>query len=401
MRGSRSAWILVGLLWVVAVLNYLDRQVIFSVFPLLEKDLKLSSVELGLLSTVFLWVYGVTSPIAGFLADRFGRRRIILASLLIWSVVTWVTGLARNSTELLWARGVMGLSESCYIPAALALIASHHGERTRSLATGLHQSGLYIGIVLGGVGGGWLGQHYGWRAPFTLLGLVGVLYFAALSLTLKERPSHTLNGPTRSAPRLFSSLGELGSLSGFLSMMAAFSIFSIGNWIVYTWLPLYLYERFHMSLTLAGFSATFYVQAASFAGIVVGGWLADRWNERTRRGRILTQVTGIMVAAPSLFLMSIAGSPIVLIPSLILFGLGRGFYDCNTMPVLCQIAREDLRATGYGVFNLAGCLAGGAMTALAGALRTVVGLGGAFQLAGVLMLVSVIVLLRIRLSEER
>src|SRR5438128_3572998 len=158
---SRYAWLLIALLWVVGLLNYLDRQVIFSVFPLLQSEFRLSDAELGLLTPAFLWVYGILSPFAGFLADRGSRKKIIIASLAVWSVVTWLTGHASNFPQLLIARALMGISEACYIPAALALIADYHSERTRSLATGLHQSGLYVGIILGGGAGGWIGQNYG------------------------------------------------------------------------------------------------------------------------------------------------------------------------------------------------------------------------------------------------
>src|SRR5262245_38029940 len=108
MKSSHYAWLLVALLWVVALLNYVDRQIIFSVLPLVRSDLKLTDTQLGLLSTVFLWVYGILSPVAGYLGDRFGRVRVILISLAVWSVVTWATGHARTLTELLWARGWMG-----------------------------------------------------------------------------------------------------------------------------------------------------------------------------------------------------------------------------------------------------------------------------------------------------
>jgi MFS family permease len=164
-----NPWLLVALLWVVAVLNYVDRQAIFSVFPLLEAELKVPAVQLGLLTTVFAWVYGLVSPFAGYVADRFGRVRMILLSLLVWSVVTWLTGHAGNIGQLLRSRSLMGISEACYIPATLGLIADYHGARTRSLATGLHQSGSYIGVIIGGAGGGWLGQDFGWHPAFTLM----------------------------------------------------------------------------------------------------------------------------------------------------------------------------------------------------------------------------------------
>jgi MFS transporter, Spinster family, sphingosine-1-phosphate transporter len=393
MKSRYYGWALVALLWVVALLNYVDRQVISSLFPLLSADLRLSDVQLGLLSTVFLWVYGILSPFSGYVADRFGRERLITISLLVWSAVTLLTGLARNYGELLAARGLMGLSEACYLPAALALIAQHHAPRTRSLAVGIHQSGLYAGLIAGGAAGGWAGEHYGWRAPFLALGVGGILY--AVILTAFFRRGTHASGPA-AARDLRSSLRELFRLPGFGTLTAVFSAMAIANWLVYTWLPLYLYERFHMSLAEAGFTATFYIQGGSFAGILLGGWLAGRWSLRTARAPLYTQVCGVLLASPFLFVLGWANSVLVLVFALVLFGLGRGFYDCNAMPVLCQVARDDLRSTGYGIFNCAGCIAGGVMAALAGALKSALGLGAAFQIAAAILCGSAALLWRIR-----
>jgi MFS family permease len=433
VTARRHAWLLVAVLWVLALLNYLDRQVIFSVFPLLSADLGLSNVQLGLLSTVFLWVYGVLSPISGFVADRFGRGRSISFSLLVWSAVTLLTGFSTTFTQLISARALMGISEACYLPAALAKIAAAHGPRTRSLAVGLHQSGLYVGMILGGVGGGWIGERYGWRAPFLILGAVGILYFAFVYLFFRnsnekadhkshqnaDRNSHknadrksTENADLQSrdsmerssdvaTPNFSTALRELHRTPGFATMTIVFSAVAIANWLVYTWLPVYLYERFGMSLASAGFTATFYIQAASFGGIILGGWLADRWSGKSERGRIYTQTFGVMLASPFLFVLGYTSSHAILLLALILFGVGRGFYDCNTMPVLCQVARDDLRSTGYGIFNFAGCLAGGIAAVMAGALKNSLGLSAAFQIAGAILCLSGLLLLRIRVAPAR
>jgi MFS family permease len=388
---------LVALLWVVALLNYLDRQVVFSLFPLLERDLRASSLELGLISTVFLWVYGLLSPFAGYLADRFGRPRIILGSLVVWSAVTWLTGHARTMPEMLCARALMGISEACYLPAALALISERHSERTRSLATGIHQSGLYTGMIVGGAWGGWMGEHYGWRPIFTLLGVSGVLYFLILYFAFRGSATRLGNS---AAPRFLSSLHRLINTRGFLALAAVFGVVSIANWLIYTWLPLYLYQRFRMTLGGAGFSATFYVQVAGYAGILAGGWLADRWSRTSRRARTMVQVIGLGAAAPFLFLVGSTYSYWLLVGALVVFGVGRGCFDCNTMPVLSQLARPEYRATGYGVLNLTGCLAGGVAAAFAGYLKATMGLAAAFQIAGTLLFLSVGLLLHIPASAQ-
>ena len=214
MKLRQYGWILVALLWVVALLNYVDRQVIFSLFPLLSSELHLSSVQLGLLSTVFLWIYGILSPFSGYVADRFGRGRLISISLMVWSAVTLATGASRTFPQLLAARAVMGVSEACYLPAALAKIAEYHGSRTRSLAVGLHQSGLYVGMIVGGAAGGWAGQTYGWRMPFFVLGGVGILYVMVVVLFFRREPS--LPDRESAAPLRFrAAVTQLFRLPGF------------------------------------------------------------------------------------------------------------------------------------------------------------------------------------------
>jgi MFS family permease len=391
-------WAIVALLWVVALLNYLDRQIIFSVFPLIKADLRLSDAELGLLGSAFLWVYALLSPISGFLADRFGRVRVIIVSLLVWSLVTWLTRYARSFEELIATRAMMGLSEACYIPAALALIADYHSKGRLSLATGIHTSGIYMGIILGGAGGGWMGERYGWRFAFAALGAFGVVYTLLLLLTLRGKETSPREEAAK--PRFWPALRELLSLPGFKTLLLVFASFSLANWAIYTWLPVYLYERFNMKLAAAGFSATFYIQVASFAGILLGGWLSDRWSQTSARGRLLTQCIGVTLAAPCLFLVGFTVSTALLIAGLILFGVGRGFYDCNTMPVLSQISRSDLRSTGYGILNMAGTLTGGVIAAVAGAMKNLIGLGGVFQIAAVLLLISALTLSRLRVKQS-
>lgn len=401
MRPSVHAWLIVAALWVAATLNYLDRQAITAVFPLLRSELHLSSLQLGLLSTVFLWVYGVWSPVCGYWGDRFGHRKLVVASLVVWSLCTGVTGLARNFEELAAARALLGVSQAFYLPAALAIIARHHGDRTRSLATGLHQSGLYLGIVAGGAGAGWLGQTYGWRFAFELLGMAGVLYAGLLALALARGGGGPPGGVRKEGVPLVAALATLVRIRGFVLLVAGKSLGAMAYWVVYTWLPLYVYERFGMSLAAAGWLATVYIQVGSFAGILAGGVLADRWFQATPRGRLLTIVVGVFAAGPFLLIAGLTRSEGVLILALLIFGIGRGFSDCNIMPVMCQVAPWDLRATGYGIYNLSTCIVGGLMAGVAGAVKDALGLGVAFQLSGVLLVASGVVLLRIRIPARK
>jgi len=356
-------WILLGLLWCVALLNYLDRQVIFSIFPLLQHDLHASSVQLGLAGTLFLLTYGLASPFAGFAADRFGHARMILLSLAIWSAASCLAGTAHNMTALLWTRAAMGLSEAFYIPAALGLLVKVHEERFRSLATGIHQTGCYAGIVAGGTLGGLADHAYGWRSLFMMLGAVGVGYAMVLWLSLrgaKERSAENLSTPN---------FGSLVSDDAVRMYLLVFSVFSIATWMLYTWLPLYLYEHFHMSLMSAGFEATFWLQCASFAGAFLGGVMADRLQLRFASARLLVQAGGLALACPFLILLSHTNSQIVVTMALVTIGLGRGCFDSNTAPILAQIVGAERCASAYGMLNCAGCMIAGLTTLMGGWMR--------------------------------
>ena len=373
-------WLVVAVLWGVAVLNYLDRQVVFSLLPLLERDLHATGFQLGLISTVFLWVYGILSPFGGMLADRVGRARVIVASLAVWSLATWLTSHVHSIDGMLWTRALMGASEALYLPAALALIADMHGEETRSLATGLHQSGLYTGLVIGGAWGGWMGDHTGWRVVFSVLGVTGILYLLVVAMVIRREAPRPLVPESRGGTL------ELLRTPGMLGVAGAFTAMAIANWLIYTWLPLFLFHRFHLSLTAAGFSATFYLQGASYAGVVIGGVLTDRWASRNPRARAWVQMIGLVMAAPFLALLGIAGSMYVLVAALIVFGFGRGLFDCNTMPLLRSVTGPERSATGYGILNLAGCVAGGFGAAVAGWMKETIGLASAFELAAFVLI---------------
>ncbi len=375
-------WVVVAVLWGIAVLNYLDRQVVFSMLPLLERDLHATGFQLGLISTVFLWTYGLLSPLGGYVADRAGRSRVILASLAIWTVATWLTSHVVSIQGMLWTRGLMGASEAFYLPAALALIADLHGNDTRSLATGLHQSGLYTGLVLGGAWGGWMAERAGWRDVFSILGIAGAVYLGIAAITLRREPARLR---TRES---IAGLVELLRARAFLAITGAFTAIAIANWIIYTWLPLFLFERFHLSLSGAGFSATFYLQAASYVGVVVGGILTDRWARSNPAARAWVQTGGLVIAAPFLLALGFAGSMFVLIPALVAFGFGRGLFDCNTMPLLREVTGPERSATGYGILNFAGCLAGGVGAGAAGWMKERIGLASAFELAAVILLLG-------------
>ncbi len=354
---STYAWVAVAMLFPVALLNYLDRQMLATMKATMVNDIPgiKDKADWGLVLGVFKWVYAVLSPFGGYIADRFSRRHVICISLFVWSAVTWGTAFVETYQQLLIMRALMGISEAFYIPAALALITDYHAGTTRSRAVGIHQAGIYCGLILGGLAG-YVAEapSMGWRFAFSACGVVGVLYSIPLMLLLKN--------PVRSEGRDDVSpqraVTELLSNANFLLLVAYFTLPAIAGWVVKDWMPDILKEKFGLGLGKSGLIST-YVHPASIVGAALGAWLADRLMQKTSRGRIFVSAVGMAMFLPALFTVGNAGTATVAIVGLVLFGVGWGFFDCNNMPILCQIARPELRATGYGIMNLVSISCGG------------------------------------------
>ena len=352
-----GAWLVVGLLFPVALLNYLDRQMLATMKASMVGDIPsiANKADWGVVLASFKWVYAGLSPIGGYIADRFSRRHVICFSLAAWSVVTWLTGHVTTFHELVAARALMGISEAFYIPAALALIADFHIGGTRSKAVGIHQAGIYCGLILGGFAGYVAdAPALGWRWGFSTCGIIGVLYALPLFFLLKN-PPRTERESTSPA----GALRELLTNPSYLLLVAYFTLPAIAGWVVKDWMPDILKEKFGLGQGHAGVTAVLWVQVASLVGAVIGGTMADAWNRRTPRGRIFTSALGMVLFLPALFGVGNAGTLAMAIAALVVFGLGWGFFDCNNMPILCSIARPELRATGYGIMNLVSISCGG------------------------------------------
>jgi MFS family permease len=330
----------------------------------------MTDAQFGLLTSMFLWVYGALSPFTGFLADRFSRRVVIVVSLFVWSALTWLTGQAKSYEQLVLIRSLMGVSEACYLPAALALIADFHRGPTRSLATGIHMTGITVGSGLGGFGG-WFAERHGWSFPFSLFGMIGVSYSMCLLFLLPDTPRQPANEATEpgSAIQFGAAFRSLFGRGSFMIAMLYWGLLGLAGWALAAWLPTYLNEQFHLTQGVAGLSATGYVQAASFVGLLLGGFCADRWSRINERGRMFVPAIGLCLAAPGILLAANTSVLGLAIAGLILYGLTRASTDANMMPVLCLVCDPRYRATGYGLLNLSACVVGGLTIYAGGALR--------------------------------
>ena len=369
------AWSVVGLLFPVAMLNYLDRQMLATMGLSISADFAelqgASGAEnFGRLMSIFLWIYAFCSPLSGLIADRVNRKWLIVLSLGVWSAVTLAMGQVHDYQTLYWLRATMGMSEAFYIPAGLSLIADYHRGATRSLAIGIHMSAIYLGQALGGVGG-WIAQDISWRVAFGSCGIIGVGYAIVLAFFLQEKsnrhevavsPDH---GGSILPVKTFSGVHWLG----FILLLLCFCLPSLPGWAIKNWLPTMLQDRFLLDQKSSGLYATLTTASSGFLGVLLGGKVSDMLAKRHLRGRTWTSAAGLLLTVPALAGIGFAPTLPLVVVCAAFYGLGFGMFDANNMPILCQLAPSRFRATGYGLMNFFGIAAGAFLTPLLGRLK--------------------------------
>lgn len=394
---SSYAWLVVAMLCIVGGLNYLDRMMITTMRSSIIAAIPMTEAQFGLLTSIFLWIYGLLSPAAGYLADRFNRSRVIIGSLFVWSVVTWLTSRATTFEELLITRALMGISEACYIPAALALIVDYHRGRTRSKAVGIHMAGVYIGQSLGFIGG-WLAESRTWNFAFAVFGVIGVVYASILAFTLKDAPAQPQEAASAGEVIGFGdAIKNLVRQPAYLIALAAWGLLGVVSWMINGWLPTYYKEHFNLSQTEAGIYATTYFFIPMLIGVLSGGAIADFWDKTNKRARILLPALGLVIATPAIFVASNTDMLGLAVAAFMIYAFARPFLDANMMPILCMVADQRYLATAYGILNLFSCIVGGVGIYAGGALRDAhVNLSAMFQVAALTMLFCAWLLFKIK-----
>lgn len=394
---------MVGMLWCISFFNYADREAVFSLFPLLQKTMHLTPVELGLLGSAFAWVYGLTAPFAGAVVDRARRKRAILGGLYAWSTIAILTPLARTFEQLFSFMALEGLGETFYFPASMSMISDYHGRRTRSRAMGTHQTSVYLGTIAGGFFAGLIGEHYGWRWSFLVFGGLGILLGFVLVRLLREpergaadredRPDGTQFPPQKRIP-IPQFLRILVKTPSAALLMLAFACANFVALVLLSWMPNFLYDRFHMSLAMAGLSATLFVQLASMLGSPLGGWFADLFRKRKAGGRMLVQAIALLCGAPFVFLCGATQSITWVVIALTAWGVFKGLYDANIFASVFDVIPTEARGTAAGFMNMVGWLGGGGIAPVAIALVAErYNLGVAISLTGLVYIAGALLLL--------
>ena len=371
-------WVVVGLLWVVALLNYMDRQMLSTMQEAMKADIaELNRAEaFGALMAVFLWIYGLVSPFAGIVADRVSRKWLVIGSLFVWSTVTFLMGYATTFHELYWLRAFMGISEALYIPSALSLIADWHEGKSRSLAVGIHMTGLYVGQAIGGFGAT-IAAMFSWHSTFHWFGIVGVLYSFVLLLMLDEKPKKPLSQAEKmqtekpSKTNVFKGLGVVLSNWAFWIILFYFAAPSLPGWATKNWLPTLFSSSLNIPMADAGPLSTITIAVSSFIGVIIGG--------------VYTSAIGLGMTIPALLLLGLGHHIVTVVGAGLCFGVGYGIFDANNMPILCQFISSKYRATAYGVMNMTGVFAGAAVTQVLGAWSDGGNLGLGFAFLGAIV----------------
>ncbi len=396
MKNSKLyPWIVVGLLWVVALLNYMDRQMLSTMQEAMKADIvELNKAEaFGALMAIFLWIYGLLSPVAGMVADRVSRKWLVVGSLFVWSFVTWMMGYADTFQQLYWLRAIMGVSEALYIPSALSLIADWHEGKSRSLAIGIHMTGLYVGQAIGGFGAT-IAALFSWQSTFHWFGIIGVAYSLALIVLLHENPRHAApskklaEGSKEHTPSIFAGLGVLFTTWAFWIILFYFAAPSLPGWAIKNWSPTLFSESLGIPMSQAGPISTITIAVSSFIGVIVGGILSDRWVQRNLRGRVYTGAIGLGLTIPALLLLGFGHNLVAVVGAGLLFGIGYGMFDANNMPILCQFVSAKYRGTAYGLMNMTGVFAGAAVTEVLGKWTDGGNLGLGFAMLSIVVLVA-------------
>ncbi|MDR3794391.1 MFS transporter [Phocaeicola sp.] len=398
MKNSKIyPWIVVGLLWGVALLNYMDRQMLSTMKDAMQVDIVelQSATNFGYLMAIFLWIYALMSPVSGIIADRLSRKWLIVGSLFVWSSVTYLMGIANTFDQIVWLRALMGVSEALYIPAGLSLIADYHTGKSRSLAVGIHMTGLYMGQAIGGFGAT-VAAAFSWHTTFHWFGIIGIAYAVILMLFLHDKkietiPTEKLQAKPHEKESVFISLKSLLTNVAFWVILLYFAAPSLPGWATKNWLPTLFAENLNLPMSQAGPLSTITIAVSSFIGVIIGGPLSDRWVQKNLRGRVYTGAIGLGLTIPSLLLLGFGHNLIAVVAAGLLFGIGYGIFDTNNMPILCQFVSRKQRATAYGVMNMIGVAAGAFITHLLGRWGDNGNLGIGFAMLAIVVAVALFV----------
>lgn len=367
-------WELLAILWFAYFINQADRQIFSIVMPLIKADLNLRDSDLGLIASILVWTFGLLVPVAGFLGDRLSRKHIIGGSLLFWSLATFFTGFCNTVVQFVFLRGIAtGGGEAFYAPAANALISEEHHKK-QSFALSIHQTAVYFGIILSGAITAYIASEFGWRTAFYAFGVLGIILSIIVFLRFKKDRPVQYNEPMQFKPAL-----NAFKKPTVVLLTIAFGCMVFVNVAYLTWMPSLLAEKFSLSLIEAGFNSMFYHHVGAFLGVVIGGYLSDKFAISFKGNRLLIQAAALLFAAPFIYWTGAATTTFQTYLALFCFGVFRGVYDSNIYASLYEVVAPKIRASVSGLMLMFAFLTGAFSPFLLGLLKPVMGLSAGFS----------------------
>lgn len=391
-ENSKYKWEVLVLLWIAFFLNQADRQVFNVVLPLIKADLQLSDLQVGSIATAFNLVYALLVPLAGYAGDIFSKKWIVTISILFWSVATMFTGLSNGVIMLVLMRSIAtGGGEAFFGPANYTLLANYH-KKTRAFAMSIHQTSYYLGIILSGYVAGYIGEHYGWRNAFYVFGAIGVVHGLVLIFRLKDKKEPEIS-KTIEKVKFTEGIKVLFKAPTAVLLTIGFSglIFVLTGYL--TWTPTYLYEKFNMSLSMAGFHSMFYTHLFAFLGIIIAGKYSDKLAGKNPATRLLMQGAGLLVAVPFIVMMGNSTGLAMVYVGLAGFGFCRAFFDANTWAVLYDVIPKKYQSSASGIMLMIGFGVGSMAPVVLGYLKPLIGLSLGISLLSVIWVLCGILLL--------
>lgn len=357
------AYYSLAVLFTINLFNFIDRQIIFGVFPLVGKDLSLSDAQLGSLGSAFVILYMLASVPLGILGDRARRNRVIALGVGVWGAATFLSGLSRSYVQLFVSRALVGIGEAAYGPVATAMVSDYFPKARRAFVNAVFTSAIPLGAALGVLLGGTVGTHFGWRSAFFLVGLPS-LCLVPLAWRLPEPPRGASDlalmgdGPLAAGPILRPAGSIRKEILGLFRIPTFLMVCVVGMLVAFAtgafaaWLPTYLHRVKRLPLVQA---AAWYggIQALSgVLGVVVGGLVGDALMKHTRAGHLLTIGGGFLVSAPLGFLFLLNSDPRVFLTALFFAVFFLVLYTGTVNAVIHNVVHPNLRATAISIFVL-------------------------------------------------
>ncbi len=371
-------WQLLIILWFAFFLNQADRQIFNVTLPLIRGEIKLTDAQFGLIAASLVWTYGLLVPIAGFLGDIFPRRNILAICIGFWSISTFFTGFAGDLVSFVMLLGIAtGGGEAFYAPSANALLSERYKD-DRAFALSIHQTAVYAGIILSGVLAGYIGEQFGWRRSFHVFGAAGILLSVIFLWRIKPISDSIKVANISISASVKDALSVFRKPTVIL-LTLAFACMVFVNVGYLTWMPLYLVEKYGMSVTYAGFSSLIYHHAGAFFGVMFGSRLADKLAKKDPKKRMVIQSVALLLGAPFIFIMGFADNQAITYGALGMFGFMRGVYDSNIFASLYEVVKPSIRSSSTGFMLMFAFLMGAFAPLILGVLKPTLGLSVSFS----------------------